>query len=625
MQNSAAARPARTESRKKTGFGVALALTGALGRLLGSLRAGKLFESPPEFSFRSTLTHCPHCAAALKVLKTYDREPCTLHLGKFVAHVSVLHCPRCPGNPAFHSEELAALVGPHCRFGHDVMVHAGEAALRRCLTADETVAELRARNVEISESEVGDLVAQFVVRLGIAHAEAAPRIREHLRTAGGYILHLDSTCKGGSAHLLTGIDELSGFVLLNAKVPSESALLVGAFLRDVVARFGPPVAVSCDMSAGILAAIAAQLRHTPVFICHFHFLRDLGKDLMAGDYAVIRNRLRHHGLKAELRRMQRELRDTVRADAGALEELLRRVGGGSADDEAEVPHRALLGGFVTSILEAECEGDGCGFPFDRPHLLFLRQAQTALRAVEALRIHAPMQPPERKLYGRLADALRPTCSDRALNRAADALEAKAKVFDRLRVAMRIAQPRAGKGLNDDGDDAPIATIERDVGSFVHDLREDRELMLRDEYHALLAQIDKYGEKLFADPIQVQTPSGVRIIQPQRTNNILERFFRRLSRQGCKRTGQRPTARSIDNMLPDAPLVANLDNPDYVELLLDGCENLAHRLACVDRKLVHATLEDLRRPRTGLKRSVRAAFRERPKALEIAAFILRETG
>lgn len=130
---------------------------------------------------------------------------------------------------------------------------------------------------------------------------------------------------------------------------------------------------------------------------------------------------------------------------------------------------------------------------------------------------------------------------------------------------------------------------------------------------------------FADPIQIQTSCGVRIIQPQRTNNILERFFRRLNRQGCKRTGQRPTAKFIDNMLPDTPLVANLDNPDYVELLLDGCENLAQRLACVDRKLVDATIKDLSRPKTGMTRKVRMALRARPTALEIAAFILRRTG
>jgi len=156
-------------------------------------------RSPPEFSFRPGLTHCPHCNTELKVLKTYDREPCTLHLGRFIAHVTVLYCPHCPGAPSFHSEELATLVGQHYNFGYDVMVHAGEAVLRRCRTADETVLELADRNVEISESEVRDLVARFVVGLGIAHAEATPRLRAHLRMAGGYILHLDSTCKGGSA------------------------------------------------------------------------------------------------------------------------------------------------------------------------------------------------------------------------------------------------------------------------------------------------------------------------------------------------------------------------------------------------------------------------------------------
>ena len=595
-----------------------------LERLTESLSAAALLRSPPEFSFRPRLTHCPHCDTKLRVLKTYEREPVTLHLGRFIAHVTVLQCPRCPESPSFHSEELAALVGQHCRFGYDIMVHAGEAVLRRCRTAAETVLELADRNVEISESEVRGLVARFVVGLGIAHAEAAPRLREHLHLAGGYILHIDSTCKGGSAHLLTGIDEISGFVLLNAKVASESGPLVSAFLRDLVERFGPPIAVSSDMSAGILAAAAEVLPHTPVFICHFHFLRDLGKDLMAEDYAVIRDRLRHHGLKAELRRMQRELRDVVQADAKAVEELLQRVEKSDGDADAEVPYRALLGGFVTSILEAEREGDGCGFPFDRPHLLFFRQAETVLSSAEALHCCAPMQPSERKLYGRLLATLRPMCSDRKLIRTADALEDKADVFDRLRVAMRIAQPRTRKGLNDDGDDLPIATIERDVNRFSHDLREDRTLMLRDEYRGMLAQIDKYRERLFADPIQIQTPCGVRIIQPQRTNNILERFFRHLNRQGCKRTGQRPTAKFIDNMLPDTPLVANLDNPDYLELLLDGCENLTQRLARVDRKLVEATIEDFRKPKTGMTRKVRTAFRARPTALQIALFILKRT-
>ena len=599
-----------------------------LRRLTESFSAASLFRSPPHFSFRSALSRCPHCNTLLKVLKTYDREPRTLHLGRFVAHVTVLYCPHCPDAPSFYSEELGALVGRHCNFGYDVMVHAGEAVLRRCRTAGETVSELAARNVEISESEVRDLVAQFVVRLGIAHAEATPRLREDLRTAGGYILHLDSTCKGGSAHLLTGIDERSGFVLLNAKVQSESGPHVAEFLRGLLGRFGPPVAVSCDMSRGILAAVAEVLGDTPVFICHFHFLRDAGRDLMTEDYAVIRTRLRHHGLKAKLGRLQSELRDEVSSNAAAVEQLLQATansdGHAGTETVAQIPYRALLGGLVGSILDAEREGDGCGFPFDRSHLLFFRQAQTVLSAVEALNQCAPMRPADRTLYTRVEKLLSAVCSDRMLSRAADALQSKAEVFDQLRVAMRIAKPRNGKGLNDNGDDVPIDTIERDVTRFCNRLRESPTLIPAGECGAMLTQIEKYRDMLFADPIRVQTPDGPRTVQPQRTNNILERFFRRLNRQGCKRTGQRPTATFIDNLLPDIPLVANLDNPDYVRLLLDGCRTLARRLAGVDPELVDATLEDFRKPATGLKQTVRIAFRKHPTALQIALFILKES-
>ena len=46
---------------------------------------------------------------------------------------------------------------------------------------------------------------------------------------------------------------------------------------------------------------------------------------------------------------------------------------------------------------------------------------------------------------------------------------------------------------------------------------------------MIAQIDKYWDKLFADPITVNTPIGQVTIQPQRTNNLLERFFRDFKR------------------------------------------------------------------------------------------------
>ncbi len=90
---------------------------------------------------------------------------------------------------------------------------------------------------------------------------------------------------------------------------------------------------------------------------------------------------------------------------------------------------------------------------------------------------------------------------------------------------------------------------------------------------MIAQIDKYWEKLFADPITVQTPSGPILIQPQRTNNILEQFFRSLKRANRRRTGNASSRRMLQTILAETPLVRNLENPAYMKILLNGKQSL----------------------------------------------------
>ena len=574
--------------------------------------------------FHPQLERCPRCGAVLKARKTVERHPYTLHIGHFTAHETVLGCGCVKATRTFRSGELAGLVAPGRTFGFDVMVHAGEAVLRRNLTARDTVAELARMNVTISESEVRELVARFAVSLGVAHAEAAPRLRTHMGQAGGYVLHLDSTCKGSSAHLMTGLDELSGFVLLNASIPSESEPEVSAFLRTVVERFGVPLAVSCDMSKGILKAVAEVLPKTvPLFICHFHFLRDLGKDLLAEPYATVRDRLRHHGPKAGLRRLQRGLREVVRSHSRELGQLVRAAmaPAGKQGPLPPLPHDALLGALVTSLLDSEHRGGGYGFPFDRPHLQFFRQAQIVRIAVRGILGAVTMQPAHRKLFALLAALLEPLCTDSVLLQAAQDTEARAREFDRLRAALRLAEADTHQGLNDDGAEVPTAVLREQVERFCQSMGGNAALMNRKEFKAMLGQIDRHRDKLFADPIQVQTPNGPRTIQPQRTNNILERFFRRIGSQVRKRTGQQPGEAFLDRLLPDFPLVANLDNPRYLDLLLDGCASLTERLSRLDQDTVDSTLARLRSPSTGISRPIRSRLREAEAPLRIALYIL----
>jgi hypothetical protein len=70
------------------------------------------------------------------------------------------------------------------------------------------------------------------------------------------------------------------------------------------------------MGKGILLAIKAVFPGKPDFICHFHFLRDIGKDLLEDEYSQIRNRLKNFKIRSRLRQKasQRYLKFSVQAD-----------------------------------------------------------------------------------------------------------------------------------------------------------------------------------------------------------------------------------------------------------------------------------------------------------------------
>jgi hypothetical protein len=98
---------------------------------------------------------------------------------------------------------------------------------------------------------------------------------------------------------------------------------------------------------------------------------------------------------------------------------------------------------------------------------------------------------------------------------------------------------------------------------------------------MIEQIDQYWEKLFADPITVQTPAGPVLIQPQRTNNILEQFFRSLKRAHRRRTGSAASGRMLRTIFAETPLVRNLQNPHYLTILLNGKSSLEEVFADIE--------------------------------------------
>ena len=157
--------------------------------------------------------------------------------------------------------------------------------------------------------------------------------------------------------------------------------------------------------------------------------------------------------------------------------------------------------------------------------------------------------------------------------------------------MRIAASDGKKGLNDDGEDVDIKTIEEAVSIFPNSNKIKAAAEANVDYNKMVKQIDKYWEKLFADPIMVTTASGeTMLVQPQRTNNILERFFRDLKRMYRSKSGTQSLNKVIKAMLADTPLVKNLSHPEYLKIILNGHDTLEGRFAEIDEKHVRQEMK-----------------------------------
>ena len=557
--------------------------------MIFGVNSQSLFPEAPTINFYPEFEICPLCGSKLQVQKTQSKTVVTLDIGAFTARETCLKCT-CH-DEVYGSTELRALVPDHGTFGFDVIVHVGKALFVRCMGVQEIADELLMRNISISPSEVTFLGKKFIAYLAHAHREAREDIRDSMQKRGGYILHVDGTCEGSSPNLFCGLDEISNLVLDNIKIPSEKKELLVPFFERIKEQYGEPIALVHDMGKAILATVEEVFPDILDFVCHFHFLRDIGKDLFGKEYKIVFDRLKKQGIRTALRGRLKTLEKKIADDLYALDDFKTDFDEGVFEISRieQVPTIATYA-LIQWIFDAPSTSDGYGFPFDRPHLAFYQRVKAAhgvLRQIMDILLRNEFK--DNKPFYRLWHLLDKVVSDKKLAGAAISMEEKIPVFDELREAMRIALPDGKDGLNDDGTGDEMATIESAVKDFREQIVSDDSLAANTDYLKMIAQIDKYWEKLFADPITVQTPWGPIVITPQRTNNILERFFRDLKRNGRKKTGSSSLSKMLHALLADTPLVANLKSEEYLNTILGDCKSLEQRFSQIDAAMVRKYL------------------------------------
>jgi hypothetical protein len=572
-------RLSRADYKKNAGSAFLSCLCHYQKKVYGQISNSALFDSPPVFDFFPEEQFCLEDGRRLKVLKTNTRKKITLRIGSFKTHETIKECQQC--GRQYRSKELSRMVPPGCNIGYDILVYVGKALFENHLP-DHTIIELlAARNIHISASEISYLGKKFITYLTLAHRKIAPQIKSSMISRGGYILHLDATYEDKSPLLMSGLDSIMKIVLANCKLLSEKSDSIIPFLEDIKNLFGEPLALVHDMSKGIIKAVNQVFPNSLDLICHFHFLRDIGKDLLEDEYDNIRKRLTVHGITGKLNYRLRAFRQVVDDNTEMIDMLKDQ---NVSDGNAFFTCMPVIAAYsmIVWIQNGKKQGNGYGFPFDRPHLEFakrLKEAHTVLEQLRKIRLRRSYKDnkPLHKLFFDLSDVMK----DKSLWKSVSLIESEIVIFEKIREAMRMASRTSKKGLNNGDGIVRMSKIENEVKKFRKEVVNAKEYKTNERHHKMILQIDQYWEKLFADPIEVETCDGKKYIQPQRTNNFAERSFRDLKRGYRKKTGNGSLGKTLRTMLANTPLVKNLQNDEYMKILLSGKSGLEELFAEID--------------------------------------------
>lgn len=542
---------------------------------------------------------CPRCAGPTFFLKSIERNVVTLAHGAFVAKEVVRACSSDCREPSGQrtlqrSQLLASQVAPGAIYGYDLEVHVGRERFLHNRQREEIRQGLLENNrLSLSSGQVSLLAARFIEHLEALHWKRAPQLAEAMRKDGGYPMHIDATGEDGRGTTFVVYNGWRGWVLGAWKLSTERADLVLPRLRQVAQVFGPPCAIMRDLGRAMIGAAQQLVREMkikiPILGCHSHFLRDVGKDLMAVPYDQIRCLVRRHCLRARLRTLARNLGRKLSSQLPELREDVESWTNVTADRVLPTGAAGLatVRALAQWALDYKRDGQGLGFPFDRPYLDFYRRCCAVRRAANAFLRQAPGDKRVRRALTSLARTLDPVISDKTFCDAATKLVRRAALFERLRHVLRLCpgkKPKPGAVLSPRQAAAALHDVRDAIRCFQQDLRSDRPKRgpaqdTRQAIDIVLDHLKRHGRSLWGHAIRLPAGRGIRLID--RTNNVLEGFFRGLKHGERRRSGRKILTYDFECLPAAAALAANLTRPDYVEILCGSLDRLPQAFMEID--------------------------------------------
>ncbi len=495
-------------------------------------------------TFRTSLTTCPGCHRKLVFHRKRKRQVKTVS-GNFTALHTIMKCSACNGR--FSSQTLGSIIGYGCTYANDVMP---EISMERFI-GGRSCSEISS-SMGISESHARRLSNMALDIFPDIHRENIDKLKSCMKS---YILQIDGTTDSEFAMIVVARDAISGFVLMVKRCNSESHESIKSILESVREQFGDPSGITCDMRPGIISAASETFPKIPIRICLMHFLRDLGKEIMKDmhtDLGIMINRM---GIKTPLKRIIRNMPDY---DQKTLDEIDNGYYGEKHKIEIMSIRRVL------EKLVKSTGSSGYGFPFSLKHLNLYIACTEAVNRLN--RLSGKIETEDAKEYISSIERVIGKITDNPqISNIGKKLGSVNALFQSLRRVFKV--PEKGKlsdELNTSDDDIIHGRCEifiEHLDVFLHERIPDH---IRTAAKTIIKRYRNRESMLFANNTDHTMP---------RTNNGMERFFRKVRRNVRKRTGNISTGNILTQSGVSLALFQNMGNPEYVKIVF-GSDGMA---------------------------------------------------
>ena len=567
---------------------------------------------------------CTLCGVRMIVQKTVTRKAVTLLHNRFQAREWVLVCPKGCRNPngtraAMRDRNLALLLPAGSNYGYDIEVFVGIERYVRFRQREEIRSALFEHyGISISSGEVSVLARRFLRHIEALHKCRAGKIRDAFDRDGGYTMHIDATTEDGKGTLFVILSGWRQWALGAWKIPSESAKVIEPHIMEMCGLFGEPCAIIRDLGQSMATAAdqaAAKMSvHPKIRACHYHFLCDIGKDILGYDYDCLRKLARKFSVRVNIRSVITSIRK--KTDAWHIAYVKKHFS--SMNNDSGYPTIPGMGyGYAFVIVLAQWildyahDSNNQGFPFDRPYFDLYRRCLAVSKAIDVFLAQYRFDCHVDKAIECLKMSFLPFLNDKDVHKTVRALEARMGLFDKFRALFRLdsefpdsmkPERNHGSGITSElTDDKLVLAYER----FESDMRrkvEDFSSGLKRRFESsntrndmkraakiIIEHLERHGKFLWGHLIALRAGEKIFYRMTGRTNNILENFFHKMKHRERRRSGHKVLTRDFECIPPAATLAMNLVDPDYVKIICGSLDALPRLFADIDHDCLLAAI------------------------------------